>query len=115
MRLAELAAKIGATVLVPATAQAPIDRVYAGDRISDILNHAADGTLLVSNLSGVQLVRLADLMDLAGLCLVGGAEPDPAIVAAARAHGTGLVVSPVGLFETCGRIYRCLDAEPGAP
>ncbi len=113
MILADLAAKIGATVLVPAAAQGPVTQVYAGDRISDLLNHAHDGTLLVSNLPGVQLVRLAELMDLPGLCLVNGVAPDAGIVAAARSHGTGLMVSPAGMFETCGRIYRCLLEERG--
>jgi hypothetical protein len=111
MKLEDLAERIGAKVLVAGSSGGWIAHVYAGDRISDLLNHAGDGTLLVSNLPGIQLVRLAELMDLPGLCLVGGTSPDDGVVAAAQAHGTGLVVSPVGMFETCGRIYECLHPE----
>jgi hypothetical protein len=37
--------------------------------------------------------------------------PEPGVVAAAKSHGMGLRVSPVGMFETCGRIFGCLQQE----
>ena len=95
-----------ATSATPATAL--VERVYAGDRISDLLNHASETTLLVSNLAGAQLIRLADLMDVPAICLVGGLQPDAEFVSAAESHGMVVMVSPVGMFETCGRIYQCL-------
>lgn len=109
MTLAEMAAKIGAVLLTPMAGQGPVRCVYAGDRISDLLTHAQEGTLLVSNLSGGQLIRLAELMDGVALCLVGGQMPDDAVIAAAQQHGTGVLVSPVGVYETCGRLYACLQ------
>jgi len=111
LKIAGLAAEIGATLVAAGKGPGTIDRVYAGDRISDILNHIGPGTLIVSNLPGIQLVRLAELMDLPAMCLVGGAAAEPAVVAAAETHGTAVLVSPAGLFETCGRIYRCLQQE----
>ena len=113
MRLTDLAARIGATIHVPGNSVTiGPDQVYAGDRISDLLNAAGDHALLVSNLASTHLVRVAELMDVPGLCLVGGQVPEPAMIQAAREHGTTLIVSPAGLFETCGRIYKCLAAEP---
>ena len=109
MMLADMAAKIGAALLSPAAGQGEVRHVYAGDRISDLLTHAHDGALLVSNLSGGQLIRLAELMDGVALCLVNGQMPDDAVIAAARQHGTGVLVSPVGLYETCGRLFACLQ------
>jgi len=50
-------------------------------------------------------------MDIPGICLVNRQEPDETMRAAAEEHRTTLLVSPVGLFETCGRIYACLTAE----
>jgi len=109
--IAELAAEIGATVVVPGKDVVSFERVYAGDRVSDLLNHAGHGTLIVSNLPGMQLARLADLMDLPAMCLVDGAAAEPAVAAAAGLRGTAVLVSPAGLFETCGLIYRCLQQE----
>lgn len=113
MKLETLATQIGAAVLTPGRgASVALDQVYAGDRVSDLLNEAKDSVLLVSNLSGGHLARVAELMEVPGICLVAGRSPDEAMLASAREHGTLLMVSPVGLFETCGRIHACLSAVP---
>ncbi len=109
MKLFDLARKIGATILTNSASQEMcIDHVYAGDRISDLLNHAGEKTLLVSNLASSQLVRLAELMDVSGLCMVNGHMPDAAVIQAANSHGTVIMVSPVCVYETCGRLYEVL-------
>lgn len=114
IRLEDLARQIGATAATPGRPGAEIDRVYAGDRISDLLDQATERTLLVTNLAGAQLMRLAELMDVPAICLTGGHTPDGEMVELARLHGTSLVVSPVGMFETCGRLYACLAGEKRA-
>ncbi len=109
MKLDTLAMRIGAKILTPGRGvSVELDQVYAGDRISDLLNAAKDNHLLISNLAGGHLARVAELMDVPGICLVAGQKPDDAMLEAVREHGTLLMVSPVGLFETCGRIHGCL-------
>ncbi len=108
LHLDDLAERIGARILTRADSPPLIDRVFAGDRISDLLNQSHDKALLVSNLVGPQLVRVAELMDVPAICLVNGALPEPAVIQAAREHGTALLVSPVDMFQTCGRLYLCL-------
>ncbi len=112
MKLDTLAERIRAKVLTPGPGvNVELEQVYAGDRISDLLNAAGEHTLLVTNLASSQLVRVAELMDIPGICLVAGQVPDEEMLAAARAHKTLLMVSPVGLFETCGRIHQGLLEE----
>ncbi len=112
MKLEDLAARIGAGIHGPGNgAGVELDQVYAGDRISDLLNAAGEYALLVSNLASSHLLRVAELMDIPGICLVQGQLPDEAMTRAAGEHGTLLMVSPVGLFETCGRIHGCLAEE----
>jgi hypothetical protein len=116
MKLQDLASRISAHVVVPGrAADVRIDRIYAGDRISDLLTHASPTTLVVTNLTGAQLIRAAELMDVPGLCLVADPSPETEVLAAARAHGLCLMVSPVDLFETCGRLYRCWADHKQAP
>jgi hypothetical protein len=111
MNLTELARDIGAAVHTPGrTALVEREQVYAGDRISDLLNAAAEHVLLVSNLASSHLVRVAELLDVPGVCLVSGQRPDEIMLTTARAHDTLVMTSPVGLFETCGRIFRALEA-----
>jgi hypothetical protein len=112
MKLQELAKVVGVEIRVPGRGlSVDVDGVYAGDRVSDLLNAAGDHVLLVSNLASSHLIRVAELMDVPGICLVGGQVPDPVAEETAREHGTVLLVSPVGLFETCGRMYQCLAQE----
>ncbi len=117
MKLVEIAAALPARIVsrepIPT---AEIECVYAGDRISDLLERASPRTLIVTNLASRQLLRLADVMDVPAVCFVGGREPEAEAVEAANARGTALLVSPVGVFETCGRLYRLLgEPEGGAP
>lgn len=110
MKLTDLAKAISAEIVTPGReATVDVDQVYAGDRISDLLNAAGENVLLLSNLASSHLLRVAELMDVPGICLVGRQRPDQAMLQAAQEHDTLLMVSPVGLFETCGRVYRALS------
>jgi redox-sensing transcriptional repressor len=110
MKLEELAAGIGADVVTPGKpGGTAVSRVYAGDRVSDLLNEASDKTLLVSNLASVQMLRVAELMDVPGICFVNGVRPDAEMIQLAQENDTLLMVSPQGVFETCGLIYQALD------
>jgi len=112
MKLEDLARDIGARVITPGRpGGTEIAKIYAGDRVSDLLNEASDQTLLVSNLASVQMLRVAELMDVPGICFVNDVEPDSDVVDLARQNGTLLLVSSVGVFETCGLIYQYLSAE----
>jgi hypothetical protein len=112
MKVDELAKRIGAKLLTgPLPERAEIDRVYAGDRMSDLLNEVTDSTLLVTNLSNTGLMRFIELMDAPSVCLLNAVEPESAILEAARIHGAALMISPFGMFETCGRLYKALGIE----
>ena len=115
VKIDELARCVGAEILTTdACPERVVEKIYAGDRVSDLLNEASDRTLLVTNLMSLQMIRLAELMDVPGICFVNGARPEPEIVARAESTGTTLMVSPIGVFETCGLIYQSLAAVPAA-
>ena len=106
MDLASLANLLDARVLVaPRDPVRTFARVYAGDRMSDLLAHADDTTLLVTHLNGPGLVRLFDLMEVAGVCMVADMEPDDALLAAARDAGAAMLSVRHELYETCGIIH----------
>ena len=112
MRLGKIAEKIGAKVLTAEVGlDAEVDAVYASDRVSELLSRASERTFLVTNLNNRQILVLAQLMDTPGICLVNGHVPEPDMVKAAMAHGTALIVSDSGMFETCGRLYESLGEE----
>ena len=110
MKLTELADRIGAQIVLNAekATDIEVDRIYAGDTISRILSEVSNTTLLVTNLANSLLPRVADLMDVPGICLLNGVTPKTELLGGASEHGTVILVSPVGMFETCGRLYQCL-------
>jgi hypothetical protein len=110
MRLTELVERIGAGIAThrDKATTIEIERVYAGDKVSDMLNEVSQTTLLVTNLTTGQILRVAELMDVPSICLVNGVEPSPDLLKAAHEREVVLVVSPVDLFSTCGRLYECL-------
>jgi hypothetical protein len=108
MKIADLARSIGAKIQDPDIRQGEVEHVYAGDRVSDLLDHASGSTLLVSNLTSGQLIRIAELMEVPGICLVNGHQPPEEDLKVMAKHGVAVLVSPAGLFETCGRLYQCL-------
>lgn len=110
MRVIELAEIIDARLhLGRCSGDSEISRVHASDTMSDLIEHAAADTLLLTTLNNNQLIRVAELMDVPGICLVSGADPLPELLARACAAGTAILVSPTGLEETC----RLLEADPG--
>ena len=111
MNLNDLAGRIGAKIFNPPGDGNTIESVYAGDRISELLNAASEKTLLVTNLANPQLFRIAALMEVPGICLLNGVETDEEMVNLAVTNGTAVLVSAAGMFETCGRIYRWLSSE----
>jgi len=84
-----------------------ITRIHVSDTMSDLIEHAAAKTLLVTTLHNSQLVRVAELMDVPAICLAGGADPQPELLARARAAGTAILVSRTGLEETCRLLEAC--------
>jgi hypothetical protein len=112
MKLEDLATNIGARVVTPGKpGGTTVTKIYAGDRVSDLLNEASNKTLLVSNLASVQMLRVAELMDVPGICFVNGVEPDAEMIRLAEDNDTLLMVSPQGVFETCGLIFQALGGE----
>ncbi len=101
MQIEELARRSGVRILqAPGAPGGDIARVFGADTMSGLLANAAPDCLLVTGLANQQLGRIAELMDVPGICLVGNHEPDAGLLAAARAAGTALLASPLDLGST---------------
>jgi hypothetical protein len=113
MDITELAKRINARIHSGAAGQ-DIGILYAADTMSELIAHAAPGTLLVTSLNNNQLVRVAELMDVPGICLTNGAEPSPELVARAEAAGTTILVSPFGYSKTLRLLEDALAGHGAA-
>jgi hypothetical protein len=108
MNVKELAHHIDARLLLGNGSGDPeVKRVHAADTMSDLIGHASADTLLVTSLNNNQLIRVAELMDVPGICLVGGAAPDPDLLSCAKAAGTAILLTTRSLDETCRLLEHC--------
>jgi ribosome assembly protein YihI (activator of Der GTPase) len=109
MKLSELAEKLGAQIVanLEQADEAEVERFHISDRLSDLLNCASKGTLLVTGLVNAQLARVAELMDAPGICLLDGLAPDPPLLKAASQHGIVLIISEFGREETADSLRAC--------
>ncbi|MDO4988388.1 MAG: transcriptional regulator [Synergistes sp.] len=78
---------------------------YACDLMSDVLAFCTQGTLLVTGLTNVQIIRTAQMMNLPAIVFVRGKVPLEETVQLAKDNGIPILISKRSMFETCGILY----------
>jgi hypothetical protein len=81
-----------------------IVRVAASNLVSDLLAQAGGASLLLSELRGLELVRIAGLFDVPAICLAGPQGVGDDLLRAAGAAGTVLLATPRDLAASCRRL-----------
>ena len=77
----------------------------ASDLISDILSFRGPGSLLLTGLTNIQVIRTAEILDFVAICFVRGKLPQPETVRLAQDKGIPLLATPHLMFEACGLLY----------
>lgn len=75
------------------------------DLMSDVLAFTHPGTLLMTGLTNPQVVRTAEMAEVAAIVFVRGKVPSLEVVALAEEKGIPLLASGHSMFVTCGRLY----------
>lgn len=78
----------------------------AADLMSDVLAWLQPEAVLLTGLCNPQVVRTAQMADIAAVVLVRGKNPPQETVDLANAEGIPLIASPHGMYEVCGRLYQ---------
>jgi predicted transcriptional regulator len=106
MRLREIIALIEARALSP---EPDLDREvrsgFASDLMSDVLRYDVIQGLLITGLTNPQIIRTAEMADLAAVLLVRGKTPLPETVNLACHAGVPILGTEYTMFEACGRLY----------
>jgi predicted transcriptional regulator len=107
MKLQELLKLIDGDIL---TGDADLNREVKGgcgaDLMSDVLASIQPHAILLTGLCNPQVVRTAQIADVAAIVLVRGKRPPRETVELANQEGIPLISSPYGMFELCGRLYQ---------
>lgn len=78
---------------------------HASDLMSDVLTFSGAGSLLLTGLTNAQVIRVAEIADFAGVCFVRGKKPQAEMVQLAEEKHIPLLVAPLSMFDSCGRLY----------
>jgi len=106
MKLKEIVARVEGTVLSRgADLDMNIARGCGADLMSDVLSFAKERALLLTGLTNPQVVRTAEMADIAAIVFVRGKLPPPETIALAEEKGIPLVASKYTMFEMCGRLH----------
>ncbi len=108
MKLAELVKALEATVLTgEEKLDIDISTCGASDLMSDILAGLAEGCILLTGLTTVQVVRTALVAGVGAVVFVRGKKPPQEVIELAKAEGLPLISSPYSMFVSSGRLHDC--------
>jgi predicted transcriptional regulator len=82
-----------------------IKMACGSDLMSDVLSFVKPESLLLTGLTNPQVVRTAEMADLAAICFVRGKRPDSLTIEMAKAKNIPLLTTPLPMFESCGRLW----------
>jgi predicted transcriptional regulator len=106
MKLQQIISIVEGQVLVDARVDREISCAAASDLMSDVLAFAEPYSILLTGLCNPQVVRTAEMADIAAVLFVHGKVPEAETLALAQKKGIPLVVAKAPMFEVCGRLYQ---------
>ena len=82
-----------------------VKTAFGADLMSDVLAFAKAGSLLLTGLTNSQVIRTANILDIAAIVLVRGKKPSTETINLAKELKIPLLTTKYILFETAGRLY----------
>jgi predicted transcriptional regulator len=76
------------------------------DLMSDVLASVQPHAMLLTGLCNPQVVRTAQMADVAAIVFVRGKMPTQDMIDLANEEKIPLITTPYGMFELCGRLYK---------
>ena len=80
--------------------------VYSSDMMSDVLAFAEDHSVLVTGLCNPQVIRTAEMLDMACIIFVRGKKPDEQMCRMAGEKDMVILSTVFSMFKTCGLLYE---------
>lgn len=107
MNIQDLSNLVNGTLL---TRKLNLDRAvkgaFAADLMSDVLASIHPEAVLVTGLCNPQVIRTAQMADVAAIILVRGKNPPIETINLANQEEIPIISTPFGMFEVCGRIHH---------
>lgn len=83
----------------------------AADLMSDVLAFGMPDSLLLTGLTNTQVVRTAEMIDVAAICFVRGKIPQKEIIELAQKKEIPILSTKFSMFQACGELNK--EGLPG--
>jgi len=82
-----------------------VKTAFSADLMSDVLAFATAGSLLLTGVTNPQVVRTAEILDIAAIVMVRGKRPSQETIQLARELRIPILSTRYILFETSGKLH----------
>ncbi len=107
MNLAEVKEILKAKVLTGSdNLQMEVKTGCGCDLMSDVLAFTKAESLLLTGLTNIQVIRTAEMADIAAICFVRGKKPDEETIRLAESKSIPLLITQLPMFESCSQLYK---------
>lgn len=76
------------------------------DLLSDVLTYIKPESILFTGLTNTQVVRTAEIAEIAAICFVHGKKPQAEALKLARTKKIILLTTKLSMYESCGCVYK---------
>ena len=83
-----------------------ISKVCGSDLMSDVLTFIEADSLLLTGLVNPQVIRTAEMAEIAAICFVRGKRPQQETIKLAEEKKIPLLATTSLMYESCGRLYK---------
>lgn len=95
----------GSLITRPVNLSKEIKGGFGADLMSDVLASIQPEAVLLTGLCNPQVVRTAQMADVAAIVLVRGKQPPAETIELANQESIPLISTPFGMFEVCARLH----------
>lgn len=107
MRLKEIIAITQAQTYTPdVNPECEVVHAFASDLMSDVLCYDVTCGLLITGLINPQMLRTAEMAEVAAVLIVRDKQPPPETIQLAQELGIPLLGTRVTMFEACGLLFQ---------
>ncbi len=106
MTIHEFLEILDAKPVIPCEHSVEIKSIFASNMMSEVLTLQDSDAALLTTLNNPQVIRTAEMQDLACVCFTFDKTPSEDTVKLAQEKDIPIVCTSLCLFEACGKLYE---------
>ena len=106
MTISEIIDVLEAEIVGGGALEKVVYRACACDLLSEVLRCMSKDSVLLTNLTHIQTVHVADMVDAIAICYMRSKKPQDDTVNLAREKGIVLLSTKLSTYEASGRLYQ---------